>query len=72
MTDRISRPLGLIGSPTRTALAKEGSPPGVMGIQGDTTLNDRGLWARAHPGPTGRVIFRHHCAGFFAALSFIE
>ncbi|EGF57704.1 hypothetical protein HMPREF9056_00251 [Actinomyces sp. oral taxon 170 str. F0386] len=43
-----------------------------MGIQGDTILNDRGLWARAHPGPTGRVIFRHHCAGFFTALSSIE
>ena len=27
MTDRISRPLGLIGSPTRTALAKEGESP---------------------------------------------
>ena len=42
MTDRISRPPGLIGSPARVALAKEGDPAWNYGIQADATLNDRG------------------------------
>lgn len=44
MTDRISRPPGLIGSPARVALAKEGDSAWNYGIQADATLNDRGLW----------------------------